>query len=54
MFPYVGACDFEKGLCTWTNARGIDQFDWIIGSGDSGSSFMGPAHDHTQLEGDGG
>ena len=43
----AGGCDFETGLCTWTNARSGDQFDWLIGHGQTNSQYTGPSYDHT-------
>ncbi|XP_013397768.1 MAM and LDL-receptor class A domain-containing protein 1-like [Lingula anatina] len=42
-----GACDFETGLCTWTNVQAGDQFDWTQGNGGTSSSGTGPTIDHT-------
>ncbi|WAR02786.1 MLRP1-like protein [Mya arenaria] len=36
-----------KGLCTWTNPGLIDDFDWLVGQGNTQSSLTGPASDHT-------
>lgn len=48
-FPtcFVGACDFEHGLCTWTNAHTGDDFDWNQKSGSTASQRTGPSQDHT-------
>ncbi|XP_033751996.1 MAM and LDL-receptor class A domain-containing protein 1-like [Pecten maximus] len=27
-----GACNFDNGFCTWTNAKTGDQFDWTLGT----------------------
>ena len=48
MFPIPGSCDFERDLCTYSNARAGDDFDWIRNSGNTSSSNTGPAQDHTQ------
>ena len=46
--PGPGDCDFEDAdTCSWTNSR-ADNFDWIIGKGDTPSSFTGPKVDHTK------
>ena len=46
--PGPGDCDFEDAdTCSWTNSR-ADDFDWIIGKGDTPSSFTGPKVDHTK------
>ncbi|XP_060564981.1 MAM and LDL-receptor class A domain-containing protein 1-like [Ruditapes philippinarum] len=42
-----GNCDFEGGLCTWTNPGGIDNFDWVLGRGSTASQLTGPSTDHT-------
>ncbi|XP_033751994.1 MAM and LDL-receptor class A domain-containing protein 1-like [Pecten maximus] len=42
-----GACNFEKGLCTWTNAHTGDNFDWRRSSGSTTSGGTGPSTDHT-------
>ncbi|KAH3887694.1 hypothetical protein DPMN_011712 [Dreissena polymorpha] len=34
-------------MCTWSNLRN-DNFDWLIGSGATTSSFTGPSSDHTR------
>lgn len=44
----AGNCDFDDGtMCTWKNLRN-DDFDWLIGSGGTGTSFTGPSSDHTK------
>ncbi|XP_033751988.1 MAM and LDL-receptor class A domain-containing protein 1-like [Pecten maximus] len=46
--PDPGNCDFEKGLCTWTNVHDqTDQFDWLLNRGRTSSSITGPSNDHT-------
>ena len=42
----AGACTFEKGRCTWTNAQ-TDDFDWRDGTGSTTSGGTGPSSDHT-------
>ncbi|XP_071486324.1 MAM and LDL-receptor class A domain-containing protein 1-like [Diadema antillarum] len=42
--PASMECDFETGLCDWTNDDISDEFDWSLGSGQGG---VGPAVDHT-------
>ena len=42
-----GFCDFEKGLCSWTNMQQGDDFDWLRSRGRTTSSFTGPSFDHT-------
>jgi len=34
-------------MCTWTNAAGVDDFDWTLGQGTTGTTRTGPAADHT-------
>lgn len=43
----IGSCDFEHGLCTWTEAQSGDDFDWKQGSGRTTSGGTGPSSDHT-------
>lgn len=44
---FSGNCDFEAGtLCSWVNLQN-DDFDWLVGSGGTTSSFTGPTMDHT-------
>ena len=45
--PAPAACDFESGLCSYTNVKGTDQFDWTRGFGSTTSAFTGPSVDHT-------
>ncbi|XP_061588557.1 MAM and LDL-receptor class A domain-containing protein 2 [Cololabis saira] len=41
-------CDFESNLCSWSNVGGgVDQADWLRGSGASQNPHSGPAVDHT-------
>ncbi|KAL5006371.1 hypothetical protein ScPMuIL_015177 [Solemya velum] len=48
MCPIPGNCDFEKyGMCTWSNVKTVDQFDWLIDKGQTRSNFIGPSFDHT-------
>lgn len=39
-------CNFESGLCMWTQAIN-DQFNWTRAQGPTGSSLTGPTNDHT-------
>jgi len=41
-----GACDFEKGLCGYSNVGG-DDFDWTRDNGGTPSTRTGPHNDHT-------
>ncbi|KAK3721862.1 hypothetical protein QZH41_011498, partial [Actinostola sp. cb2023] len=39
-------CNFQNGTCTWRNLISPkDDFDWIIGSGGTPSSYTGPSTD---------
>ncbi|XP_035658189.1 MAM and LDL-receptor class A domain-containing protein 1-like [Branchiostoma floridae] len=48
-----GNCDFENGLCTWTNELNDDEFDWVQGTGDTPTQNTGPSTDHTTGTGQG-
>jgi hypothetical protein len=43
----AGSCNFEQGLCGWTNAIVGDDFDWQRDFGGTPSSRTGPKVDHT-------
>lgn len=45
----LGSCSFESiDFCTWHNVRPpLDDFDWLIGHGQTDSAFTGPSVDHT-------
>ena len=47
--PAQGDCDFEHvDMCAWQKeTAGNATFNWIIGSGRTGSIFTGPTIDHT-------
>ncbi|KAM6919231.1 apical endosomal glycoprotein [Xenentodon cancila] len=46
--PPHGFCDFESSFCSWSNVgEGVDQGDWLRGSGASPNPNTGPAVDHT-------
>lgn len=46
--PSLGFCDFEKGMCSWSNlGRSVDQGDWLRGRGASPTPNTGPSVDHT-------
>ena len=45
--PNPGSCDFEKDMCTWTNANAGDNFDWERAQGKTVSTGTGPTNDHT-------
>ena len=40
-------CDFEEGLCGWTNTEKNDVFDWSLNSGSTQAEHTGPENDHT-------
>ncbi|XP_070566390.1 MAM and LDL-receptor class A domain-containing protein 1-like [Ptychodera flava] len=42
-----GDCDFENGLCTWSNELVTDELDWVLNKGSTTSSKSGPDADHT-------
>jgi len=42
-----GSCDFESGMCTWTNDLTGDDFDWLRVNGATDSTGTGPTVDHT-------
>uniref|UniRef100_A0A3Q0RCP4 Si:ch211-106h4.4 n=1 Tax=Amphilophus citrinellus TaxID=61819 RepID=A0A3Q0RCP4_AMPCI len=46
--PPRGFCDFENTMCSWSNmGGGVDQGDWLRGSGGSPNPHTGPNVDHT-------
>nr|XP_023010426.2 MAM and LDL-receptor class A domain-containing protein 1 [Maylandia zebra] len=46
--PPRGFCDFEDTMCSWSNlGEGVDQGDWLHGSGGSPNPHTGPSVDHT-------
>lgn len=42
-----GSCNFEQGLCDYTNIKDGDQFDWTLKKGGTSSLRTGPSNDHT-------
>ena len=40
-------CDFDSGLCSWTQVTGSDQYDWTRHNGSTSTSGTGPTGDHT-------
>ncbi|KAK7480756.1 hypothetical protein BaRGS_00028017, partial [Batillaria attramentaria] len=47
------ACDFDDGLCTWTQSQ-TDDLDWTLHRGPTLTSRTGPQSDHTTHTGDQG
>ena len=47
LFLFLGDCDFESGLCTYSNTKAEDQFDWLRNAGATASWQTGPKVDHT-------
>ena len=45
--PASGDCNFEKGMCTYSNVQKGDVFDWLRNSGKTPSWRTGPSTDHT-------
>ncbi|XP_019751859.1 MAM and LDL-receptor class A domain-containing protein 2 [Hippocampus comes] len=46
--PPHDACDFELNMCGWSNVGGgVDEDDWLRGSGASPTPNTGPGVDHT-------
>ena len=45
---YIDDCDFDNGLCSWTNSK-MDDFDWTVRSGRTPSFFTGPVGDYLVL-----
>ena len=50
VFLSSGECDFENGLCTWTNMLVGDKFDWLRTRGHTSSLNTGPKTDHTKQD----
>ena len=47
--PSINDEDFEDCTSCWRNEkRGHDQFDWVIGRGETASLNTGPSYDHTK------
>ncbi len=46
-------CDFEEGLCSWTQEHEEDMFDWTRIQGPTPTSNTGPWKDHTRANADG-
>jgi len=48
-FVTADFCDFEKGLCNWSQLpNDVDDFDWIQGGGSTRTLNTGPSNDHTR------
>lgn len=45
--PSTTACTFEYGLCSFTNTLLLDDFDWSLKKGKTGTVNTGPSADHT-------
>ncbi|CAJ1070841.1 MAM domain-containing protein 2-like isoform X1 [Xyrichtys novacula] len=45
--PLPGHCDFEKGLCGYTQDKKNDDADWELRRGPTPTSYTGPRGDHT-------
>lgn len=47
--PTAASCNFENvDFCTWHNVHSpLDDFDWLLGHGETDSAFTGPSIDHT-------
>lgn len=43
----TGSCDFETGLCGWSQEIQDDDWDWLRTSGSTPSGGTGPSQDHT-------
>lgn len=46
-------CDFEEGLCSWTQEHEVDMFDWTRIQGPTPTFNTGPWKDHTHANADG-
>ena len=44
---FKGNCDFENGLCGWSNILSNDSFDWSRKQGRTSTVGTGPSGDHT-------
>ncbi|CAB3978524.1 MAM and LDL-receptor class A domain-containing 2-like, partial [Paramuricea clavata] len=40
-------CNFESGLCSWTQTTARDKFNWTRNQGSTSSGGTGPSSDHT-------
>ena len=49
--PSLYNCDFEKGLCNYTQEHITDVFNWTRYQGGTYSGGTGPAMDHTKQQG---
>ena len=46
---FKGNCDFENGLCGWSNIVSNDSFDWSRKQGRTSTVGTGPNVDHTTM-----
>ncbi|XP_055957690.1 MAM and LDL-receptor class A domain-containing protein 1-like [Patella vulgata] len=51
--PPPGTCDFESGVCGWSNHKDHDDFDWLRNKGSTATPGTGPKTDHTLLNSNG-
>ena len=49
--PSIYNCDFEGGLCNYTQEHITDVFNWTRNQGGTGSGGTGPTMDHTKQQG---
>ena len=47
---YAGDCNFDSGMCTWSNDKSGDDFDWVRQQGGDSNN---PPTDHTTGTGKG-
>ena len=47
----LGNCTFDQqSLCSWSNDKHTDHFDWLLWQGSTPSNNTGPASDHAGKE----